>query len=263
MTTPTPPASDSTTPEAPAPAEGPTPRTDVALIDKIRCTEGGDEECTVYPAEEIVDANFARQLERELTACRVGRDEARRMQLRAEKKWDELLNRCDIQATQLADMTDQLFKASQENAALQKQLEEARAECDDAQGQAERERAQRQLAVGAQEYRGNTVSYMYDKAKCYGDMVHGCSVTLDELGFPVDRFAKDGAVGAVGRACKAMGAELTTLRQQVRLLREAHQQIITEHKFCADEKPNSFCSKFCADISQAALAALPPTEQAP
>jgi len=43
----------------------PTPRTDAALIEKLTCSEGGDHECTVYPAEEIVDASFARGLERE------------------------------------------------------------------------------------------------------------------------------------------------------------------------------------------------------
>lgn len=81
------------------------------------------------------------------------------------------------------------------------------------EAQAEREYDQRQLEVGAQEYRGNTVSYMYDKAKCYGDMVHGCSVTLDEMGYPPDRYAKDGNVGAISRAIAAMGDELAKLRQ--------------------------------------------------
>ncbi len=42
-----------------------TPRTDAALVESILCTEGGDEECTVYPAEEHVTADFARDLERE------------------------------------------------------------------------------------------------------------------------------------------------------------------------------------------------------
>lgn len=44
----------------------PTPITDAALIDKLTCSEGGDHECTVYPAEEIVDAEVARTIERQL-----------------------------------------------------------------------------------------------------------------------------------------------------------------------------------------------------
>lgn len=44
----------------------PTPRTDAAIVESILCTEGGDEECTVYPAVEHVEADFARQLETEL-----------------------------------------------------------------------------------------------------------------------------------------------------------------------------------------------------
>lgn len=40
--------------KSPQPTATATPRTDEALVEKISCTDGGDEECTVYPAEEIL-----------------------------------------------------------------------------------------------------------------------------------------------------------------------------------------------------------------
>lgn len=46
----------------------PTPRTDAAIVESILCTEGGDEECTVYPVVEHVEADFARTLEVEIAA---------------------------------------------------------------------------------------------------------------------------------------------------------------------------------------------------
>lgn len=42
----------------------PTPLTDAAIEKEITCTEGGEYECTVYPVQELVDADFARGLER-------------------------------------------------------------------------------------------------------------------------------------------------------------------------------------------------------
>lgn len=45
--------------------ENETPLTDAVILEKITCTSGGDEEWTVYPADEIVDADFARELERD------------------------------------------------------------------------------------------------------------------------------------------------------------------------------------------------------
>lgn len=47
---------------------GGTPLTDAAVVESILCTEGGDEECTVYPVVEHVEADFARELERKLSA---------------------------------------------------------------------------------------------------------------------------------------------------------------------------------------------------
>lgn len=82
-------------PLEPAPAipqpEGKTPETDAALIEKLTCSSGGEEECTVYPAEEIVDADFARRLERE-------RDEARRWL--AERPSNEMYERAVQQLEQ-------------------------------------------------------------------------------------------------------------------------------------------------------------------
>lgn len=46
---------------------GETPRTDEQLIDEITCGDG-EEDCKVYPSFEIVGADFARTLERELKA---------------------------------------------------------------------------------------------------------------------------------------------------------------------------------------------------
>ncbi len=43
-----------------------TPRTDARIVESILCTEGGDEECTVYPAVEHVEADFAREMEGEI-----------------------------------------------------------------------------------------------------------------------------------------------------------------------------------------------------
>jgi hypothetical protein len=55
-----------------------------------------------------------------------------------------------------------------EQDALKAELKEAIEDRDDAQTQFENERNQRQKEVGAQEYRGNTVSYIYDKCANYG-----------------------------------------------------------------------------------------------
>lgn len=101
---------------------------------------------------------------------------------------------------------------TEQNAKLRAELKAAKENARYWEDACERERDQRQLETGAQEYRGNTVSHMYAKAKCYGDMVHGCSLAFDAAGFPVDRFAKDGAVGAIARAAQAMAAEIARLR---------------------------------------------------
>jgi hypothetical protein len=93
-------------------------------------------------------------------------------------------------------------------------IRDLRVDSDDCAAMLERERNQRQLDVGSQEYRGNTVSYMYDKAKCYGDMVHGCSPALAAAGFAPDEFAKDGQVGAIARAVKAMAEQRATLEKE-------------------------------------------------
>ena len=51
-------------------SDTPTPRTDAAIVEKILCTEGGDNECTVYPVVEHVEADVARELERELAEAK-------------------------------------------------------------------------------------------------------------------------------------------------------------------------------------------------
>lgn len=51
---------------------------------------------------------------------------------------------------------------------LRKQLADVTAERDDWQNQYEHERSERQKEIGMQEYRGNTISYIYDKCRNYG-----------------------------------------------------------------------------------------------
>ena len=72
---------------------------------------------------------------------------------------------------------------------------------------AEHERDQRQKHVGEQEYRGNTVSYIYDKAKVYGDMVHGCVPALASAGFPVDENDPQGRASAIANAVNKLKTE--------------------------------------------------------
>ena len=50
------------------------------------------------------------------------------------------------------------------------------------------------------------------KAKCYGNIVHGCSPALASAGFPVDASNQDGAVGGIKRAVEAMSAEIARLK---------------------------------------------------
>lgn len=114
---------------------------------------------------------------------------------KANKKWDELLARLDHATAELA---------------------EVREDRNYWERQASHERAQRQLEVGAQEYRGNTVSYMYDKAKCYGDMVHGCSPALAAAGFPVDENNPHGRIEAIANAVKKMAAALDSARRSTK-----------------------------------------------
>lgn len=64
-------------------------------------------------------------------------------------------------------------------------------------------------------YKGNSYEYWYTKAKCYGDMVHGCSPALEAAGFPVDHYAKDGAVGAIARSVTALADTLAQLRAEL------------------------------------------------
>jgi len=73
----------------------------------------------------------------------------------------------------------------------------------------------------SQTYRGNSVEHWYTKAKCYGDMVHGCSPALEAAGFPVDRFCDDGAVGGIARAVEAMQARVAELKGERDEAREA------------------------------------------
>lgn len=86
----------------------PTPRTDAALVEKILCTEGGDEECTVYPAIEHVEADFARQLETELAAARAALTQTheRELDLRAQLQAKELESA--EAKTEIADQTNDL-----------------------------------------------------------------------------------------------------------------------------------------------------------
>lgn len=51
---------------------------------------------------------------------------------------------------------------------LRQELREARESAAFWEKAHERERAERQKEIGMQEYRGNTISYIYDKCKNYG-----------------------------------------------------------------------------------------------
>lgn len=124
------------------------------------------------------------------------------------------------------------------------------------EAECERERAQRQREVGAQEYRGNTVSYMYDKAKCYGDMVHGCSPALADAGFPPEEYAKDGQVGAIARAVADMAEEMSNVHAQNEALRGALRKIDDE----IPEDPRTPLALRIRDIARDALTTTPPAK---
>jgi len=49
------------------------------------------------------------------------------------------------------------------------------------------------------------------KAKCYGDIVHGCTPALEAAGFPVDRFGESGSIGGIRRAVEAASNEIERL----------------------------------------------------
>lgn len=50
------------------------------------------------------------------------------------------------------------------------------------------------------------------KARCYGDIVHGCSPALAAAGFPVDSSQHDGAVGGIARSVSALAETLASER---------------------------------------------------
>jgi hypothetical protein len=56
------------------------------------------------------------------------------------------------------------------------------------------------------------VNHWKIKAKCYGNIVHGCSPALAAAGFPVESSQPDGAVGGIRRAVEAMAKEKQELR---------------------------------------------------
>lgn len=61
----------------------------------------------------------------------------------------------------------------------------------------DRERKQRQLEVGAQEYRGNTVSYIYDKERNYGahfDRMNREIATLVKAGNALAEYLRPGPI---------------------------------------------------------------------
>lgn len=74
----------------------------------------------------------------------------------------------DLRAAQAALQSTAGAELLAERDVLKAELKEAIEDRDDAQTQFENERNQRQKEVGAQEYRGNTVSYIYDKCANYG-----------------------------------------------------------------------------------------------
>ena len=50
------------------------------------------------------------------------------------------------------------------------------------------------------------------KARCYGDIVHGCSPALAAAGFLVDATQNDGAVGGIARSVNALASALASER---------------------------------------------------
>ncbi len=207
-------------------AARPTPRTDEEALPPDR----------FLSRENVVPAGFARQLERELSEAKekpiiteviCGTDhsfelskngtlDALRKQLADAKAVQDRAMRYLTQA--MGSDVVEGCPLDEATALLVSQRDNAKAEVAYWEGEAERERNQRQKEVGMQEYRGNTVSYMYDKAKCYGDMVHGCSPAIAAAGFPVDENAPDGQVGAIARSVQEMSSKLAAHSETVRRL---------------------------------------------
>lgn len=82
------------------------------------------------------------------------------------------------------------FEVGSALAAQSKELESLREELEDAKSQAQRERDERQKEIGAQEFRGNTISYIYDKCKGYGKKFDEQRNELAELREENDRLKK-------------------------------------------------------------------------
>lgn len=68
------------------------------------------------------------------------------------------------------------------------------------------------------------VAKWHEKAKCYGDMVHGCSPALERAGHPVDASLPGGAVRGIRAAVEALVAERDAARAEVERLREQREE---------------------------------------
>ena len=57
------------------------------------------------------------------------------------------------------------------------------------------------------------VGHWQAKAKCYGDMVHGCAPVLERAGYPVCSDMPSGAVGGVAASCSSLLLEVERSRK--------------------------------------------------
>lgn len=82
-------------------------------------------------------------------------------------------------SVRLSAFGDKVETIERENTALRTQLKAAMETAAYWEGAQTRERSERQKEIGMQEYRGNTISYIYDKERAYGKKFDELRTQLD------------------------------------------------------------------------------------
>ena len=138
------------------------------------------------------------------------------------------------QTARAGEWMEELREARQEVESLQRRLKDNHARAEEIISSREKEidRLRNDLDEARQERDQNKylIALTHDlnqartKAKCYGDIVHGCQPALEKAGYPVDASQSGGAVKGIREAVESMSNDLCDARNQVLDLIHASQR---------------------------------------